>query len=47
VLRLYRERYTLVTMAAHAHELAEGSELAVRHTGSLPVEHAVTSIAEA
>jgi peptidoglycan-N-acetylglucosamine deacetylase len=47
VLRLYRERYTLVTMAAHAHELAEGSELAVRHTGSLPVEHAVTGIAEA
>jgi hypothetical protein len=46
VLRLYRERYRLVSMGAHARELGNGGELAVRHTGSLPVEHAVTGIAE-
>jgi peptidoglycan-N-acetylglucosamine deacetylase len=46
VLRLYRDRYRLVTMALHARELADGSELAVRHTGPLPVEPVVTGIAE-
>lgn len=46
VLRLYRDRYRLVTMAAHARELAQASGLAVRHTGPLPVEPAVTGIAE-
>jgi peptidoglycan/xylan/chitin deacetylase (PgdA/CDA1 family) len=46
VIHLYRERFRLVTMMVHARELAEGSGLAVRCTGALPVERAFTGIAE-
>jgi hypothetical protein len=46
VVRIYRERFRLVTMAVHARELAQGNELAVRSTGALPVDRALTEIAE-